>query len=185
MEIIANPYRSDEVYTPEGEPRTILTGRVTESRQWIMVVFVGDPETGRFLTAYHNKNLVRGIRRETMEHTVKYPATGLKPPAIVEYYSEPHILFIWTGQKSAAGEEMSESITVHYDKDEDNEPSLAVAIHIDSAEFLLRPFADKILAKYGVWREPESEQEREGRLNTEGRFGGGGKIPDLEISASR
>ena len=59
MEIIANPYRSDEVYTQEGERRTVLTGRVTESRQWIMVVFVGGPETGRFLTAYHNKNLVK------------------------------------------------------------------------------------------------------------------------------
>lgn len=59
MEIIANPYRSDEVYTQEGERRTILTGRVTESSQWIMVVFIGDPETGRFLTAYHNKNLVK------------------------------------------------------------------------------------------------------------------------------
>lgn len=57
MQIIANPYRSDEVYTRERELRTVLTGRVSESRQWIMVVFVGDTETGRFLTAYHNKNL--------------------------------------------------------------------------------------------------------------------------------
>lgn len=112
-----------------------------------------------------------------MEHTVKYSATGSKPPAIVEYYSEPHILFIWTGQKSAAGEEMSESITVHYDKDEDDEPSFVVAIHIDSAELLLRPFADKILAKYGVWREPESEEEREARLKRKAALEAAAKYP--------
>lgn len=147
MEIIANPYRSDEAYTQEGERRTILTGRVTESRRWIM------------------------------EHTVKYPATRSKPPAIVEYYSEPHILFIWTGQKSAAGEEFASDIIVHYDKDEDDEPSFVVAIHIDSAELLLRPFADKILAKYGVWREPESEQEREERRKRKAALEAAAKYP--------
>ena len=70
-----------------------------------------------------------------MEHTVKYLVRESKSPAIVEYYPELHILFIWTGQKSAAGEEMSADIIVHYDKDEDNEPSFVVAIHIDSADF--------------------------------------------------
>ena len=59
MEIIANPYDKYEVRTRAGEQRTVLTGRVPESLQWIMVVFVGDPETGRFLTAYHNKELER------------------------------------------------------------------------------------------------------------------------------
>ena len=93
-----------------------------------------------------------------MEHTVNHPARESKSPAIVEYYPEFHILFIWSGQKSAAGEEFASDITVHYDKDEDNEPSLVVAIHIDSAELLLRPFADAILAKRGIWREPESGQ---------------------------
>ena len=59
MQIIADPYEEMEVYTQEGERRTILNSRVPESRQWIMVVFVGDPETGEFLTAYHNKRLER------------------------------------------------------------------------------------------------------------------------------
>ena len=112
-----------------------------------------------------------------MEHTVKYPATGSKPPAIVEYYSEPHILFIWTGQKSAAGEEFASDIIVHYDKDEDDEPSFVVAIHIDSAELLLRSFADKVLAKYGVWREPESEQEREERRKRKAALEAAAKYP--------
>ena len=59
MEIIADPYEQYEMHTPEGERRTIIIGRVPESRQWIVVVFVGDPETGRLLTAYHDKNLMK------------------------------------------------------------------------------------------------------------------------------
>ena len=57
MLVVADPREQYEIHTPEGERRTILTGRVSESRQWIMVVFVGDPQTGEFLTAYHNRQL--------------------------------------------------------------------------------------------------------------------------------
>lgn len=57
MQIIGHPYERDEVYTDSGERRTVLNGRVSESRQWIVVVFVGDTDTGRFLTAYHNRKL--------------------------------------------------------------------------------------------------------------------------------
>ena len=112
-----------------------------------------------------------------MEHTVKYPVNGSKSPALVEYYPELHILFIWNEQKSAAGEEFASDITVHYDKDEDDEPSFVVAVHIDSAELLLRPFADKVLAKYGIWREPESEQEREERRKRKAALEATAKYP--------
>ena len=59
MLIIAEPYERYETHTSYGERRTVITGRVPESSQWIMVVFIGDPETGSFLTAYHNKNSAR------------------------------------------------------------------------------------------------------------------------------
>ena len=59
MAIIAEPREQYEVYTSEGERRTVLTGRVIECRQWIMVVFVGDVDSGRFLTAYQNSKLER------------------------------------------------------------------------------------------------------------------------------
>ena len=91
-----------------------------------------------------------------MAESVEYPVWQSPPAAIVEYNSELQILFIWTGEKSAAGEEIAEGITVHYDKDEDNERCSAVAIHIDSAEHVLKPFVDAILAKYGVKRESET-----------------------------
>lgn len=91
-----------------------------------------------------------------MAESVKYPVWPSLPPAIVEYNPELQILFIWTGEKSAAGEEIAKDITVHYDKDEDNERCSAVAIHIDSAEYVLKPFVDAILTKYGVKRDSET-----------------------------
>lgn len=91
-----------------------------------------------------------------MAESVKYPVWQSAPPAIVEYNPELQILFIWTGEKSAVGEDIAEGITVHYDKDEDSEQCSAVAIHIDSAEHVLKPFVDAILAKYGVERGTET-----------------------------
>ena len=79
----------------------------------------------------------------------------------MEYYPESQVLFIWTGVKSAVGEEIAHGITVHYDKDEDNEPCSAVAIHIDSAEHVLKPFVDAILAKYGLTRDVTGAQAKE------------------------
>ena len=57
MLVVADPHEQYETHTLGGERRTVLTGRVSESRQWIVVVFVGDPDTGKFLTAYHNRQL--------------------------------------------------------------------------------------------------------------------------------
>ena len=88
-----------------------------------------------------------------MGQSVKYPVRESLPPALVEYHPDGQILLIENRQKSAAGEEMSENIIVHYDKDNDDERSSAVAIRIDCAEYVLKPFVDAILAKYGVKRE--------------------------------
>ena len=112
-----------------------------------------------------------------MEHAVKYTGLGSKPPAIVEYYPELHILFIWTGQKSAVGEEIVADITVHYDKDEDNEPASVVAIHIDSAEYILKPFVDSILAKYDVSRETEDGLALDAALKRKAAFEATAKYP--------
>ena len=59
MRVIAEPFERYEIYTSYGERRTVVTGRVPESSQWIMVVFIGDLETGSLLTAYHNRSLAR------------------------------------------------------------------------------------------------------------------------------
>ena len=56
MQIIEEPYGRYEEYQ-YGERRTCLIGRIRESSQWIKLVFVDDPETGKFLTAYQDKRL--------------------------------------------------------------------------------------------------------------------------------
>lgn len=73
----------------------------------------------------------------------------------MEYHPELQILFIWTGKKSAVGKEIAAGIIVHYDKDKPDEQCSAVAIRIDSAEYVLNLFVDAILARYGVKREEE------------------------------
>lgn len=59
MRVVAEPYERYEVVATDGEHRTILTGRVPESNHWIMVVFVGNPETGLFLTTYRNRGMIK------------------------------------------------------------------------------------------------------------------------------
>ena len=86
---------------------------------------------------------------------MKYPIWESQPPAQVDYNPEYQVLLIETGQVSEVGEEIAEYIVVHYDKDDDHAPSSAVAIRIDCAEHVLKPFVDAILAKYGVQREQE------------------------------
>ena len=51
---------------------------------------------------------------------------------------------------------MAQDINVHYNRDEPDAPSSPVTIRIDSAEHVLKPFVDAILAKYGVNRDLET-----------------------------
>lgn len=78
------------------------------------------------------------------------------PKAKVIYEPEYQVLYIANGQPDAVGEEMANGVLVLYDKDVDNEPTSAVAIRIDCAEVVLKPFVDAILAKYGL--NPETER---------------------------
>ena len=82
------------------------------------------------------------------------------PQARVVYNPEQDLLLIESGAASAVGEEMAEGIIVHYNKDDEAVPAdeaiRAVAILIDGAEYVLKPFVDAILAKYGV--NPEASQ---------------------------
>ena len=56
MEIVEKPYDRFEAYR-HGRRRTVIVGRVPQLRQWVSVVFDGDPETGLFLTAYQDSRL--------------------------------------------------------------------------------------------------------------------------------
>ena len=69
------------------------------------------------------------------------------PKATVVYSPENQTLYIENGRLREDAEEMAENILIYYDK---NDETAAVALCIDRAEHVLKPFVDAILAKYGV-----------------------------------
>ena len=77
--------------------------------------------------------------------------------AKVIYEPEYQVLIIETGEASEVAEEMAKGVLVHYDKDVDDAPTSAVAIRIDCAEVVLKPFVDAILAKYGIATTEEAQ----------------------------
>ena len=69
------------------------------------------------------------------------------PKATVVYIPETQTLYIENGRVREDAEEMADGVLVYYDKDDE---ASAVALNIEQAEVVLRPFVDAILAKYGV-----------------------------------
>ncbi len=69
------------------------------------------------------------------------------PKATVVYIPETQTLYIENGQVREDAEEMADGVLVYYDKDDG---ASAVALNIEQAEVVLKPFVDAILAKYGV-----------------------------------
>ena len=88
---------------------------------------------------------LRGVEFETL------------PKAKVVYEPEYQVLFIENGAASEVGEEMANGVLVLYDKDVDDAPTSAVAIRIDRAEVVLKPFVEAILAKYGIKHEESAQ----------------------------
>ena len=80
----------------------------------------------------------------------KQPMHKPLPEANVIYSPQSQVLIIENRPDSAVGETIARDVVVFYDKDVDDEPSSAVAIRIDCAEHVLKPFVDAILAKYGI-----------------------------------
>lgn len=85
-----------------------------------------------------------------MGDPISQPDWKPAPPAQVEYIPESQVLFIENGQGSVVGDDFAEHIIVHYDNDDVAAPASLTAIRIDRAEYVLKPFVDAILAKYGV-----------------------------------
>ena len=88
-----------------------------------------------------------------MARTVKPIELEPLPKATVVYSPENQTLYIENGRRREDAEEMAEGILVYYDKDDE---STAVALCIERAERVLKPFVDAILAKYGVKAERTS-----------------------------
>ena len=85
-----------------------------------------------------------------MGDPINQPDWESASPAKVEYIPESQVLFIENGQDSAVGDDFAEHIIVHYDNADVAAPASLTAIRIDHAEYVLKPFVDAILAKYGI-----------------------------------
>jgi len=92
-----------------------------------------------------------------MGRELKSEQKKLLPLATVVYVPEAQILYFENGRIREAAEEMARSVLVYFDKENENE---AVAVRIDSAESVLKPFVDAILAKHDIPPEPELWEER-------------------------
>ena len=67
--------------------------------------------------------------------------------ATVKYWAADQVLEIHNGKPLGDGEEIAQFTTVFYDRECENE---VVAVRLDLAEYVLKPFVDAILAKHGV-----------------------------------
>ena len=92
-----------------------------------------------------------------MGHELKSEQRELPPLATVVYVPEAQILYFENGRIREVAEEMARRVLVYFDKENEYE---AVAVRIDSAESVLKPFVDAILAKHDIPLEPELWEER-------------------------
>ena len=81
--------------------------------------------------------MVRKVKRIELE--------PLPKPRVV-YIPDTQTLYIENGRTRADAEEMADGVLVYYDRDDG---ASAVALNIEQAEVVLKPFVDAILAKYG------------------------------------
>lgn len=93
-----------------------------------------------------------------MAHPVNYIELEPLKKANVIYEPKYQVLIIENGDPSEVGAEMAKDVLIHYDRDVDDAPTSAVAIRIDCAEVVLKPFVDAILAKYGVKPEEDARE---------------------------
>ena len=100
--------------------------------------------------------------RETVTTQIQRVELELAPFSEATYDPDCQTLLIENGDSSRECREMAKDIHILYDKDDNNAPTSAVAIRIDRAETVLKPFVDAILAKYGVKPQeaPQSHQRQ-------------------------
>ena len=97
--------------------------------------------------------------KETVITQIQRVEWELAPYSEATYEPGCQTLFIENGDSSKVSREMAKDIHVLYDKDDDNAPWSAVAIRIDRAETVLKPFVDAILVKYGITPETEPSEQ--------------------------
>ena len=99
-----------------------------------------------------------------MGHGIRPAQKGPVPKATVVYVPESQVLYFENGQIREAAEEMARLVLVYFGKEDESQ---AVAVRIDSAEVVLKPLVDAILAKNGITPEPSAAEQLRKKGNRE------------------
>ena len=91
-----------------------------------------------------------------MAHRIGSERIEATPKATVVYVPDSQILYLENGRIRESAEEMARQILVYYRKEDEND---AVAVRIDSAEVVLKPFVDAVLVKHGITPDPSAPQQ--------------------------
>ena len=103
--------------------------------------------------------------RETVITQIRGEEWMLAPYSEAVYDTASQTLLIENGEACEVSKEMAEDVHVLYGKDYDGGAWLAsVAIRIDHAETVLKPFVDAILAKYGAKAKEGAPEQGSQRL---------------------
>ena len=125
-----------------------------DSAEWTLKPFVDAILTKHGGVPELNPELANRVIKRSRTVPISGPASlvNLEPEPLPTVVYSPHsqVLSIENGTPSEVGEEMTAQVVVFYDKDVDDAHASAVAIRIDCAEYVLKPFVDAILAKYGI-----------------------------------
>ena len=138
------------------DARTRVVAIRIDWAEWVLKPFVDsilkrhgvEPESSPEL----DNRMIRRFRKATIPGIADPVQVEVEPVPLpnVAYNPQSQVLLIESGEPSAGREEMARGVLVFYDKDTDDARTTAVAIRIDSAEWVLKPFVDAILAKHGI-----------------------------------
>ncbi len=138
------------------DARTRVVAIRIDWAEWVLKPFVDsilkrhgvEPESSPEL----DHRMIRRFRKATIPGIADPVQVEVEPVPLpnVAYNPQSQVLLIESGEPSAGREEMARGVLVLYDKDTDYARTTAVAIRIDSAEWVLKPFVDAILAKHGI-----------------------------------
>lgn len=81
---------------------------------------------------------------------------------LVEYYPDTQALRISNGRPLGVGDDVAKDVVVFFDSEDESE---VVGLYIASAEVVLKPFVEAILAKYGVPRVEADGYTRRGAVS--------------------
>ena len=138
------------------DARTRVVAIRIDWAEWVLKPFVDTILTGHGVEPESapelDNRMIRRFRKTTIPGIVDPVEVEMEPVPLpnVAYNPQSQVLLIESGEPSAGSAEMARGVLVFYDNDTDDARTTAVAIRIDRAEHVLKPFVDAIFAKYGI-----------------------------------